>query len=124
VEININLINMKKKLALFTFLVTLSLQFLVGNMFAQSFSANQRLILQGGERWIPENFENFLISDDVQLDEIFEGEYHRILQFFQVPTNREKAELENLGIKFLDYFPHKAFIVSIPLTLNKAHLKK
>lgn len=114
---------MKKKLALFTFFVTLSLQFLVGNMFAQSFSANQRLILQGGERWIPENFENFLISDDVQLDEIFEGEYHRILQFFQVPTNREKAELENLGIKFLDYFPHKAFIVSIPLTLNKAHLK-
>ena len=114
---------MKNNLLLSTFFLTLFLQSFTSNVFSQSASADYYLILQNEERWVPENLENFLKNDDVQSDEIFEGKYHRIVQFFQIPTNREKAELENLGIEFLDYFPNKAYIVSIPVSLDKADLK-
>lgn len=113
---------MKKNLLLSTFFLTLLLQFLTTDVFSQNASTDYHLILQNEERWIPENFDDFLKNDDVQSNEIFDGKYHRILQFFQIPTNREKAALENLGIEFLNYFPNKAYIASIPISLNKADL--
>ncbi len=114
---------MKKNLLLTTFFLTLVFQFFTTNIFSQNATTDYHLILQNEERWVPENFEDFLKNDDVHSDEIFSGKYHRILQLFQIPTNREKAELENLGIEFLDYFPNKAYIVSIPISLNKSDLK-
>ena len=114
---------MKNNLFLSTFFLTLLLQFFTGNVFAQNATTDYRLILQNEQRWIPENFDDFLKNDDVHSGEIFTGKYHRILQFFQIPTNREKTDLENLGIEFLDYFPNKAYIVSIPIAINKTDLK-
>lgn len=114
---------MKKNLLLSTFFLTLLLQSFTTNIFSQNGQNDYHLILQNEERWVPENFDNFLKINDVQSEEIFDGKYHRILQFFQIPTNREKADLENLGIEFLNYFPNKAYIVSIPTSLNKSDLK-
>ena len=122
-KIKTNLSNMKNNLLLSTFFITLLLQIFTSNAFAQSTTTNYDLILQNEQRWIPESFDDFFKNDDVQMDEIFDGKYHRILQFFQIPTNREKVELENIGIEFLDYFPNKAFIVSIPKAINKSDLK-
>ena len=114
---------MKNNLLLSTLFLTLLLQFLTTNVFAQNATTDYQLILQNEKRWVPENLDEFLKNNDVQTSEVFEGKYHRILQFFQIPTNREKADLENLGIEFLDYFPNKAYIVSIPLAINKSDLK-
>ncbi len=114
---------MKNKLLLSTFFLTLLLQFFASNVFSQSATTDYQLILQNEERWIPENFDDFLKNDDVHSNEIFQGKYHRILQFFQIPTNREKAELENLGIEFLDYLPNKAYVVSFPISIDKTDLK-
>ncbi|MFK7775764.1 MAG: S8 family serine peptidase [Saprospiraceae bacterium] len=114
---------MKNNLLLSTVFITLLLQFSTVNIFAQSATTDYRLILQNEKIWTPENFDDFLKNDDIQSDEIFDGKYHRILQFFQIPTNREKADLENLGIEFLDYFPNKAYITAIPISINKSDLK-
>lgn len=114
---------MKNNLLLATLLITLLLHFFTTNVFAQSATTDYQLILQNETRWIPENLADFLKNDEVQSNEIFTEKYHRIIQFFQIPTNREKTALENLGIEFLDYFPNKAYIASIPISLNKADLK-
>jgi len=114
---------MKNNLLLSIFFITLLLHFFTNNIFAQNAGTDYRLILQNEKIFTPENFDGFLKNDDVKTSEIFVGKYHRILQFYQIPTNREKAELEDLGIEFLDYLPNKAYLAALPISLNKSDLK-
>ena len=39
---------------------------------------------------------------------------HAILQFFEIPTETEKRELESFGVELLDFIPNFAFYVSLP----------
>jgi PKD repeat protein len=48
--------------------------------------------------------------------------YYRIIQFYRVPGQAEKAEMQKLGIVFFDYLPKNAFLVSIPKSISKQQL--
>lgn len=51
-----------------------------------------------------------------QQGEIVDGKYFRLVQFWQIPDASQKRFLEMLGVEFLDYIPHKAYVVAIPET--------
>ncbi|HFC00435.1 MAG TPA: hypothetical protein ENJ53_06475, partial [Phaeodactylibacter sp.] len=109
---------MKKSLCLILILFGLS-----APLFSQNSGVNYNLLLQQGEYFVAENWEDFLEKNNPNSDEIIEGKYYRILQFFQIPTNEERADLEKLGIAFLNFFPNKAYLVSFPKNINKQSLK-
>lgn len=82
----------------------LLLLFISLNGFGQS----QPLLLRSGTYEIP------TVSDLTWTqDEVFDGHFFRIIAFQTIPTNEEKARLENAGITLKDYLPRNAFYASI-----------
>jgi len=115
---------MKKPLShLFYFVTLLLLLSTSSNLIAQNNTVNYNLILQKEQKIVPQNFQNFLEKDNIQPAEVISGKYYRLIQFFEIPTNEEKAAMENLGIEFLSYFPSRAYIASIPSNLQKTKLE-
>lgn len=114
---------MNKNLRSLTLLLTFVLFSFTTEVFAQNTGVNYNLSFQKEQRWVPENFKDFLKKDKVQDDEIIQGKYFRIVQFFELPTDAEKASMERMGMEFLNYIPSRAYIVAIPKGINKANLK-
>ena len=79
----------------------------VGTASAQNRSA-QQLHLKTGVYDCPANLESF-IQNPYQVDELRNGFYYRILQFNDLPTAAEKAEMESAGIVLNTYLPQNAF---------------
>jgi PKD repeat protein len=52
------------------------------------------------------------------------NQYHRIMQFYAVPSQAEQNEMQKLGIVFFDYIPKNAFMVSIPKDITETQLSK
>ena len=110
---------MKKPLSLIILFSTIVLFGFSTKTFSQNSGVNYNLLLQRGEYFVAENFDDFLEKKEIINGEIIGGKYYRILQFFQIPTNEERAALEKTGIEFLNFFPNKAYIVSFPKNINK-----
>ena len=79
----------------------------VGSASAQNRSA-QQLHLKTGVYDCPANLESF-IQSPYQTDELRNGVYYRILQFNDLPTSSERAEMEAAGIVLNSYLPQNAF---------------
>ena len=52
------------------------------------------------------------------------NQYFRIIQFYELPSQKEREALEALGIKFFDYLPKKAYLASIPSSIAPNELQK
>jgi hypothetical protein len=50
--------------------------------------------------------------------EHLEGNYYRLIQFNEVPTNQEKSTLASNGIELLNYIPHNAFFARVSVGAN------
>ena len=114
---------MKNSLSHLFFFVTILLLSTSSQLTAQNSTVIYNLILQKEQKVVSENFQNFLERDNIQPNEIINGKYYRLIQFFEIPTDNEKAAMENLGIEFLSYFPSRAYIASIPSNLTKSKLE-
>lgn len=53
-------------------------------------------------------------------EDIYQGNYYRFVQFYQIPTDAEKLVLKEKGIQLLEYIPNFTFIVSISSETTKA----
>ena len=72
-----------------------------------------------GKAVLPTENLNSFIQEKVSENDIYNGYYYRIIQFYSVPTQAEKAAIETAGIKLLEYLPKNAFNAAIPIGLNK-----
>lgn len=82
------------------------------NNFAQQ--TNYEVLFHTGTSQLSENFK----SDQNQLtfssEEVFDGYYNRLVQFYANPNQAERQLMENMGLQFLGYVPHYAYILAIP----------
>ncbi len=106
------------------FLVLLALAFIAPVLFAQSPSSKYLLQLPGGNRSYAPNFEAIRLGERPLLtaDERQSGVGYRILQFEEVPGQREKAQLAELGIELRFYVRKYAWLVEIPARVQPAQL--
>lgn len=115
---NTNLPLMKK------FLLPFFLSVLSVCLTAQEKLTGYSLILKSGIYAIPENLDAEITSPSVTKTELVNGNYYRFIQFYHIPTDEKKKEMETAGIKFLSYTPANAYISSIPVSFDLSLLKK
>jgi len=72
-----------------------------------------------GKAVLPAENLNSFIQEKVSENDVYNGYYYRIIQFYTVPTQAEKAVMETAGIKLLEYLPKNAFNAAIPISFNK-----
>ena len=81
------------------------------------------LVLNTGQYVPVENFEDFLRASGINNSEIVNGNYYRIIQFFEIPTAAEHQLIANKGIELNGYYPKLAYLASIPRSLDTEELK-
>ena len=81
------------------------------------------LVLNTGQYVPVENFEDFLRAPGINNSEIVNGNYYRIIQFFEIPTAAEHQLIANKGIELNGYYPKLAYLASIPRSLDTEELK-
>jgi len=101
---------------LLTILIAL---FLSATCFAQD--SNPEILLKAGI-FTPKNeivLEDFSSNDP----SIFDEKYYRFMQFSVIPSTKQKEEIEEAGIHFLEYIPNNTFIVSLSENITKEKLE-
>jgi hypothetical protein len=51
-------------------------------------------------------------------EEVHQGHYFRLIQFYNVPSSEEKVALNEAGIRLLDYLPNRAYLAAISTAVN------
>ncbi|MCD4696759.1 MAG: S8 family serine peptidase, partial [Bacteroidales bacterium] len=108
---------MKKSTYRAAFLFVFLFLFLISTN-AQKNAANYDLLLKFGNVNVIENANDYIQSFNPSVHEKVNGYYYKIVQFYQIPTNDQKQQMQNFGVKFLEYIPNKAFILAIPVSFD------
>ena len=89
------------------------LLFFCGGMLARGQERQQKyaLKLRTAELSLPPSFDPAVLAPNE--NEVFEGKYYRLIQFFDIPTVAEKEELSQRGLRLLDYLPQYAYFAEI-----------
>lgn len=90
-----------------------------------SFSYGQQrydLLLKNGIVPMDENAAAFAASFQLGNEDLHNSRFHLIVQFAEIPTNAEKAVLENMGVIFQEYLPNFAYVASFPLGFDLQQL--
>ncbi len=92
------------------------LPFLFCTFFAIAGFGQQRydLLLRNGNIELPANAEDFVRGFQPRRDQLFAGRYYLVVQFAAIPTQPEKEAMEREGLRFVDYLPYNAYVISIP----------
>lgn len=103
--------------------VTLLFLFLIlGFSFLFGQKSTPRVLFKSGTVTFPENLETF-ISDPDDRNHQLNGFYYRYIQFYEIPGNEAKRQIQNTGIRLYDYLPHNTWLAAIPTGLNRASLR-
>lgn len=95
----------------------------------QSFSQNSYPVrFSWGTEFFPDNYQAILENPDIHTDELVNGYYIRFIQCTQIPTARERAGLEAVGVQFISYLQFGAYLVALPRffdlkALNALHVR-
>ncbi|MEY3444906.1 MAG: hypothetical protein RLZZ519_3187, partial [Bacteroidota bacterium] len=76
--------------------------------------AAEPLKLRNGNLDLPANGREFAASFQPKSEQLFAGRYYLVAQFDAIPTQPAKEALEKEDVRFLEYLPEKAYIVSLP----------
>ncbi len=88
------------------------------------FAANNHELLIRSGKFIPQkNLNDFLINQRVAGNELFGNSYFRLIQFENIPTDQQKKELADNGIRLISYMPNYAFMAQINVSSNLRSLE-
>ena len=79
-----------------------------------SFSQENRIVLKSGT-FKTDNYFDLNISDN---------DNYRMLFFNQIPNQKQKNELQKLGVEFLYYLPKNIFVVNLQKSISENQLKQ
>ncbi len=80
---------------------------------------NYTLLLNNRSLEIPENKGILKLSCRQVKQETFQNVMHLYLQFYALPSDAEKKELETIGIRFLSYIPNQTYICALSAETRK-----
>jgi PKD repeat protein len=72
------------------------------------------LLLQNGNLAMPANAAEMAQGYAPRPAQCFDGRYYMVVQFAAIPTQAHKEAMVREGLRFLDYLPDFAYLVSIP----------
>ena len=84
-------------------------------------STSYHLHLNGGSFLPPANMAQ-PFPDAPSPEEVVEGRYYRVVQFFRIPRNEEKKALEQAGLRLQGYLPSMAYWASIDSGITPSSL--
>ncbi len=113
---------MKKYPSTFTYLLGLILLFSFQS-FAQNSAEKYDLLMKFGNVNAVENLDETILSFKLEEQDVVNGKYYKIVQFYNLPTDAEKNDLQSLGVDFLDYIPNRAYVAAIPAGFDLAVLR-
>ena len=58
------------------------------------------------------NADQYLATANVAEEQLFNGSFYKIVQFYQIPTTDQRQELTSAGIRLLDYIPEKGYFAA------------
>lgn len=70
-----------------------------------------------------ENIESYIQESQLHKRDLTNNRYYRLLQFRQIPSAKEIAQMEQAGIKLLQYVPNKTYYASIHQSYNPNDLR-
>ena len=84
---------------------------MTGSLFAQ----NQiEVLLRTGKTTFPENAREYAANATISSDEMVDGHYYRLLQFYALPNQTQLDLIAAEGIELLEYIPHHTYLAAIP----------
>ena len=81
------------------------------------------ILFQNGPSLFPENFSQIVNENDLEGTAPVSGYYFRYIQFEDQINKSLKSEIQDLGILFIEYIPHKAYLIAIPENLSLKQLE-
>lgn len=94
---------------------TLALLGLLNGVFAQS---DYGIYFQAGPVYSPETLPTTVIDSSDLAATQWQGYYHLVLQFYDLPTPAQEAQLTNLGITLHGYLPNYAYLAQVPISID------
>ena len=79
---------------------------------------NYEVLLHTGKQEFPENARDYAQNATISAQEIIDGYYFRLLQFYQLPSQVILGDLQSHGIELLEYIPNKTYLAAIPADFN------
>ncbi len=84
---------------------------------------SDQIRLTSGSYTPEENVSEFISTATLSKKDVVAEKYYRLIQFNAIPTLAEIKSMKKLGIELLTYIPNKAYIASLPTTLNPDQLR-
>ncbi|MCH8317352.1 MAG: hypothetical protein IIA88_02450 [Bacteroidetes bacterium] len=82
------------------------------------------LLLKSASVIPEENLQDFINEPDIKAGEKFEGRYFKFIQFYEIPNQDDREEIESMGIRLLNYIPNNTYAASIPENFDPGLLQK
>ncbi len=95
-----------------------------GKINAQTESSSFEILFKNERAILKENFKSLKKETLFDNEEIVEGKYFRLIQFYQIPNAQVQREIKKLGIVLLQYLPNKAYLASLPTELDVEEFRK
>jgi len=86
---------------------------------AQSNKADYAINLKTATIIPDANVRSFIDSYNSLAENVFQNQFYKIVQFYDIPSNKTKESLYNAGISLLDYLPNKAYIAVFSSDFDK-----
>jgi hypothetical protein len=109
-------IQLMKSLGILLFLFSFGL---LNGLVAQDYTVH----FVKGKRQFEENVDAFN-SDNLDEDKIWEGKYYSYVQFFEIPTESKRLDIEAAGIELIEYVPNFTYLAAVPTALTNDKLAK
>lgn len=88
---------------------------------AQNRPANYTLTLKSGNYAPEPNIDAVKLQPSLNLP-LYNGKYFALIQFNAIPDAGMRQQIKAAGIELVDYIPHYAFLVTMPVAINPAIL--
>ena len=105
------------------FFILLCLAMSTSLVQGQKYFGNYDVLLKSGTQTFVKNVDEFIQSPNLTTLENNTDFIYRYVQFEDMPTATQKTQIANLGIKLLEYIPHKTYIAALPTAMNFQSLK-
>ena len=101
-------------------LLLLLLLFVSISVFSQN---RTEVLLHTGNTVFPENVSEYVQTATIGSEEMIEGHYYRLLQFYNLPGKQLFDQLTQSGIELIEYIPYNTYLAAIPTDFNVAELE-
>lgn len=103
---------------LFNHLLTIVL--LMGLFSASAQNTSNHIMLKSGSILLEETTDFKLVY---QTNEVTQGHVYRLVQFQELPSKQDHAQIKGHGIDLVEYLPYKAYVARIPISIRATVLE-